>query len=56
MKMKNRERKQQRKVTVTNWLWKDEEIGVVEGVTRDVLNSGRQTRKRTKNKRKDERN
>lgn len=45
-----RGRKQQRKVTETEWMRKDEEIGVVEGVTRDVLNSGRRTRKKKKDK------
>lgn len=49
-----REGKQQRTVTETEWMKKDEETGVAEGLTRDVLNSGRQTRKG--NKLKDERN
>lgn len=45
-------RKQQRKATETEWVRKDGEMRPVEGVTRDVLNSGRQTRKRTRNKEK----
>lgn len=51
MKMKIGERKQRGR---QEWIKKDEEIRVVEGVTRDVLNSARQTRK--KDKQKDERN
>lgn len=45
-------RKQQRKATETEWVRKDGEMRVVEGVTRDVLNGGRQTRKRTRNEKR----
>ena len=56
MKTKTEKRKQQSKVTETKRVRKEEETGPVEGVTRDVLNSLRRTRKRTRNKQKDERN
>lgn len=52
----NGERKQQRKVRETKWIKEDGETGVLQRVTRDVLNRKGQTGKRTRYKQWDERN